>query len=624
MACRVLERVKMIHDDGCLPSQLTTSALTKQTEERINLRSRRQHVYIFYFLAAIICSSKNYYAYGFSIPMFQPLLNHGADKRANDYRLFSSSLWDGKLSYAPHKYNNMRLYSERSRYDDDNFEEEYHNQDVIGEAGNFWYNPTDRLDAYPSASDMRQHYTQKQEDVSMRRKILQKEAGRARKNREVKNFHVRTGLRLDSLAAPSGLDSADDRTVFGGTKGKLSGVDWLGDIEMRSSDSSRKRQYLYDESYNHNANFQEEEMLKECYNDDDEYDYEEIMDFDDYEGLNSSLRNEKTAQNGLRAQSTDIEPEDSVPPTSGSYRRNSKTYDEEEEYVHSERGSLLAAPSWFVDDEGHDEQNNIALHSSILVDFLDNLFQIDPKETLSKSLEYNEKLGLERNRKGTKQQSNRRTSIDSYKRDTRSLETNRISLGMIGDKRGTSIKGTNVTASVIDVEVKDIAKSVNEKGILGREIGTKGKKRVWKDREMDLELVPPKDVIAWGPGGEIDGGIEIRAKTVKKAKQDIKEAYHKLRLKEEQVAAAKENLIHVKSHAASLKEKLLSVEYSSSRNYRIREKIRVMNLEAENVSRTYRRAQKGALSALEEVKAIEERHWVLINQYEADLSMKEL
>lgn len=43
-----------------------------------------------------------------------------------------------------------------------------------------------------------------------------------------------------------------------------------------------------------------------------------------------------------------------------------------------------------------------------------------------------------------------------------------------------------------------------------------------------------------------------------------------------------------------------------------------MNLQVENASRILRRAQREAQAASEKVEALEQRHWILISQFEAD------
>ena len=93
---------------------------------------------------------------------------------------------------------------------------------------------------------------------------------------------------------------------------------------------------------------------------------------------------------------------------------------------------------------------------------------------------------------------------------------------------------------VIDVRAAALRDNVDGTG--------RGRKRqkTWKDRDEALERVPPKGVQAWGAWRGGRGGIDVRMQATLVAVEEIQRMEGSLRIKEEVVVDAEEEVILLK------------------------------------------------------------------------------
>merc|ERR1712127_1127879 len=81
----------------------------------------------------------------------------------------------------------------------------------------------------------------------------------------------------------------------------------------------------------------------------------------------------------------------------------------------------------------------------------------------------------------------------------------------------------------------------------------------WKEREDQVNQVPPRGIPAWGPNGEIEGGKDAREIAKLNAQEEISEAEELVTHFEERVEEARENVILLQTDARLLKKRINSM-----------------------------------------------------------------
>lgn len=149
-----------------------------------------------------------------------------------------------------------------------------------------------------------------------------------------------------------------------------------------------------------------------------------------------------------------------------------------------------------------------------------------------------------------------------------------------------------------------------------------------------MERVPPSGIAAWGPQGEI---IDTDARTyaVMQAKQDLKSKEQVVQNKQLKVSEAETQLLQLKADVAYQKRRIAAMasqranndrfenDYDDSVNHRlssasVRRKIRILNEEVEDAGRYLRRTRGELKIAQEKLNNVQDRHWALLRQSEAD------
>jgi hypothetical protein len=70
------------------------------------------------------------------------------------------------------------------------------------------------------------------------------------------------------------------------------------------------------------------------------------------------------------------------------------------------------------------------------------------------------------------------------------------------------------------------------------------RERSWEERALAAERVPPANVPAWGPSGEL--GIDARSKAILDALEDVQTARRKLESRKKKEALAREDITILK------------------------------------------------------------------------------
>jgi len=466
-------------------------------------------------------------------------------------------------------------------------------------------------------------------------------------------------------------DSDKKKTMFGGTKGKFNGLDLFDDADrpkrkkmersktMRDNVGSSRQYYesdnnIYDEDseyyYDDENEDEEENEIVNSENQEDEesdnneyyyeeYEYEEMVEFDDnqYDDRGIVVTEEEYPQQPQQfSPITMNEQNDNVMISDNDDDRYDDRYEDirektEEDVMNSyeqkryqstmyeqrRTKSSSTSPTFAKKNfRGKRRQER----STPIINLMDKVFQLDPAQVESNAKEYNDRVGLDMNgipRKryaggeGRSQDNTRKGYAYRYEKEKTTvspdIQTNENSSQ---NSTTTQVQGENVIDVEATVQSKDpeARKSKQQKG--------SNKQRKWMDRAEAYEQVPPKGVSAWGPEGDI--GVDIRKKAAMDAMEDIRRAKLVLQKKEKMVVNAENEIISLKTEMVTQKQRLSSSTRNDGRNSIIREKIMVINLEVEEAARQLRRMRKEVQLSAEKLDKLENRHWALISQFQAD------
>jgi hypothetical protein len=546
----------------------------------------------------------------------------------------------------------------------DIYDEDENNENVTG---NFWTNPVGGM-------DFRERQTKNQHRPSTRRtfpppktfmndaKKMQRKtfrSGNPPPPNIIKEFYDRLfWYGFD----PDETTSAADRTMFGGTRGKFDGLGLLQDIEEEQSSSRNKGGRGNRKRLNGIIKGQkrpQDDFYDNDY-DDEWFDYGDADNYnDDNVVISANKRNisrQRKSSNGKDGfdDEYDLYYDSKGESTRGRRLRKSKRLD---------------VSNWFEEDDEEEEEEYVIDGKSNespkeggklspIVNILDSVFQIDADQVKYQAEDYNRRLGLDRKARFSTSNSSPSSSYTTATTTTtttgraydtepkkqrkgyayRYVTTDKarrqemddsswLDQSTVMDDDNAELKTTNAKeqeTDVIDVDatVQIDSSTTRQNKKQSLENGRKQKEQSWEERAAAYERVPPKGILAWGPEGEIEGGIDARTYAAKKAMEEIFTARTSFEKKETVVSDAERELLQLKKEASIQKKLLLSMEDRRKLPI-IRDRLRMINFDIEDAARQLRRAKAEALAAIDKLESIEFRHWALLRQYEADQELEE-
>jgi len=180
----------------------------------------------------------------------------------------------------------------------------------------------------------------------------------------------------------------------------------------------------------------------------------------------------------------------------------------------------------------------------------------------------------------------------------------------------------------IDVEPKYASsdrKIESARGLLPPDVGDGGRRRSrrsWEERAIEMDRVPPRDAVAWGPEGAVgDGGENPLDRAAMEALRDIDSLKRYLQQKEGDVDDAKEEVISLKANASFCENKLEEARGREASN--LEQELGYLLRHVEDASRDLRVARAERDAASERVSDLEERNWALLSEYEAARSFED-
>lgn len=133
-----------------------------------------------------------------------------------------------------------------------------------------------------------------------------------------------------------------------------------------------------------------------------------------------------------------------------------------------------------------------------------------------------------------------------------------------------------------------------------------------EERAMAMERVPPPDIPAWGPTGDI--GMDARTKAVNDALEDIHGARERLTLRERKEARALDELSVLRVDATLERKRLTQRNRRVDANY-LQDKLRRLDHAIDDASRKLRLARQQTQFAREELDDVEARHWAILSTF---------
>lgn len=519
---------------------------------------------------------------------------------------------------------------DRSRRFDEEMHENGTDEDVdvvIQPKGNFWYNPTRDIDR---PSDPRSPTTG---SSRRRRKPTTFRSGTPRPPPPIEDFYNRLfwyGVDVEEDSSPA------DKTMFGGTKGKFNGLAFItqGDGIVRRPQSSRKRR---EREVDWDAPPRLEDDDKDPFydNDDDPY---------------NRPRQAPRRTSSWQGDTPPYDPprimreinDNGTPQRAGRYdtKPRRRTGDRRNTRKDTDWASAKVA-NWFNDDpmndvddaaieddeEDHNDSDNersinkkrkrrnIQSQEKWNLSFLDSFLGLDRDKLERKAVEYNRKMGIgleDSQRRPTRRPLRRNGYGSPYQgsMDEPVIDHDEI-LSAPEMTRNEADSGNSIADSARE-DVNSDNKSSEAEKVPRKDLS-------WEERALAMERVPPNDVPAWGPSGELN--IDARSKAISDALEDLSEARLNLKNKERIVTGLREDMTLLRVDS-ELERKRLRVD---RRDYReVQERIRQLDRKVEDTSRRLRYALIKVDQAKSELSELEARHWAVLSFYDPNKAEQEI
>jgi hypothetical protein len=372
----------------------------------------------------------------------------------------------------------------------------------------------------------------------------------------LKDFYSRLfwyGFDSDEFESAGG----DSKTMFGGTKGKFNGLALVNEEQRPANllpprranpplEGRKRRPWSENERQPRKDDYWMDEN-------DDEFD----DTTDDYETEEASLRErpdddafiQPPGNSPLYERRPISKPMQGIEDESTRRTRRPRPRGRDSEPNFIERSSdeddwvSNEVSSWFTKDDSNEQDRGDRRKSSRkrqqgsqpwdIFKSLGNVFGLNDREREYQAEAYNRRMGLE--------------PKDSARRRKRTRENQRSGYAYryIDDDKEPPIADLDVAndSEEIDDDRPPLDKENNE-DYFGDDAAPR-KQRTWKERAIAVERVPPANIDAWGPTGDL--GMDARTKSWMDAQEDIRNAKFKLEERERRASQAREDVIVLKA-----------------------------------------------------------------------------
>ena len=555
-----------------------------------------------------------------------------------------STLRNGRLAKYDNSFDEDDDYDDFYDDEDDDFDED---DETTG--GNFWSNPQAGA---PQRRRQRQprRYDDEEENFARRSSRPRSQGRRSSKRapaptafgeppKVFKDFYDQLfwyGFDIEESA------EVGDNTVFGGTKGKFNGFNYLlpeqDEGESKRSRTARNSARRLPPSRNGSSgaiarnssrsprrNTQSDYYLNSSDEDeDDDYDYD---DDDDFDRAENSRTKRRTLASSLDTPNVERSSSRNAVKDYNSYDDYEDDEDEDDDYMYSRRRSRPKPARYDEEDEYMDRRSGGRRRRRqqsrqgpewTPLGMIESFLGIDREEMDYQAEVYNAKMGLgKRNGASRENEGRSRRSAPTRRRSARDDP------GRPGYAYRYDAELDEESTPILDIELPDDEVSDSEtSNSQGRQLSLEGgqtkprkKERSWEERQIAMERVPPIEIKAWGPAGELP--MSAREKAFLDAQEDIETARRKLNLMKKKEAEAKEEITILKVDADRQQIKLR--EYPRDRRSRRDiEELRQLELDIDDASRDLRQARNKVNRAVEKLEELEERHHAIMSCYNID------
>lgn len=559
------------------------------------------------------------------------------------------------------------------RYDDYADDEDDDTDDYRDEPGNFWVNPVAGLDdSLPNDLQRRQQRRRRQSGRSDRTTFR---AGAPPPPAPVLDLYNRLfWYGFDG----SDDESVADKTMFGGTKGKFNGLSFLYDsvgvVPPEKRPPNRRRTTTTPTTRRNNAparrvgdsNEDDQNYYyddDDYYEDDDDEDDENIIYRDDAEGpyyeeprARPPLSRSKPRPSLAVPVTPPYDPPRPMrydePPfgerthvdksgsgrSSGSRRREQQPRDrgdwvsnqvsswfgqyddddEEQDSVAEERRGGGGRRRRQSQQSGRDERENSNNNNWSPFAALDTFLGLDRERLDDQAAIYNRKMGLDRTASRRRPTTTRASDEEIRRRQGYTYRYTAREDDEDDDEYSTQDNAVNDKRTMPNadsvIEAEPIAVDTDEMMPKSHRNAPSKPKLTWEERALAVERVPPADIPAWGPTGDL--GMDARTKALSDALEDIQTAKLLVEERDRKVAQGREDIAVFRVDSELERKPLRQSRHLTSRQ--INEQIRLIDRKLDNMARSLRYDQLQLDTALEALAEIETRHWALLSFYDPD------
>lgn len=255
--------------------------------------------------------------------------------------------------------------------------------------------------------------------------------------------------------------------------------------------------------------------------------------------------------------------------------------------------------------------------------------------------EYDEKMGIQRNRRDMSEQRSRRPQSRRRQRQQQGREDApigpRVSSRDFPNRPGyayrydveNSSEDEEDRMTVVDIDVvKNDASELSDRqgrnfesivadddnNVETNPSSRRTKELSWEERALAVERVPPATIPAWGPQGELP--MNARMKAVVDALQDIETARRNVQRRKKKKSLIEDELSALK---LDIKRDRLRLEQGVGA-WDIEEELRRNELDADDLSLDLRKVKLQIEYAQAELDDLQERHWAVLSFYSPELA----
>ncbi|KAG7363329.1 hypothetical protein IV203_026689 [Nitzschia inconspicua] len=564
------------------------------------------------------------------------------------------------------RYTSRRRFSGRERmeygeeedlddpeyYYDDEEEEDFDYDMDAASGGNFWSNPKGGLDRPPPGFVKRDLGRPRLVDVPRRRRPQREYDGRPdyyvndSKRSPRRGPAWRSPVRVGSPPPNPfieqlydkiffyGFDMDEDdqgvgdKSVFGGTKGKFNGLKYLALSQGKDTSSYGKERRPGPSRARAAGGLPPARSgpAEEDYYEDD-YEEDDLPLEGSYPPQSVRNRYNRRVERGRRSSGREMD-------------RSGSTFGRGGDDWVSKQVS-----SWFTDDEDgaygndDDEYDEFEKDSRDMrlqgrrrhggrersnwspMGMLDSFLRIDRDQMAFKAAEYDSKMGIRRPRSRRKKGNPERPDQQESPRDINGRRPGYAYRydASLDDDDSPPVLDIELTEEVEEDQETAQQRSIESGSKEKSETKSKISEKSWEERQAAVERVPPVDVPAWGPKGQLS--MNARQKAIEDALKDIQTAKRKLNQRVKREIRARDEIAILNVDAKALR---LKMDQSRSRRTSQLdvEELRAIELEIDDASRALRRARKQVDLAKEELQELEDRHYAVLSYYNPDQAAK--